>query len=115
VTDQDVTDQDVTGRDVINEYAGLYFWSFEDGRWAYDQTSEKRLDNPGGVGDYVIGGSLYTHYWGDNVTDVTAATLTVLADGSLQFTNIVDGDPAFQRVSEVTFGLHPWVRVGEAQ
>ena len=98
---------------LIAEYAGLYYWEFEDGQWNYDQTSDLPLENPGGVGDYTLEGSDYTHYWGDKPTDITTATVTVLPDGSLQFTEIVDGDPSLQQVSDVTFGLHPWVRIGD--
>lgn len=113
ITEDELAAGGVTDESLIAEYAGLYYWTFENGRWIYDQTSERPLENPGGVGEYSIDGTRYTHYWGDKPTEITTATITILADGSLQFTDIVDGDPALQQVSEVTFGLHPWVRIGD--
>ncbi len=113
ITEDELLAAGVTDAAIIAEYAGLYYWTFDDGTWIYDQTSDKPLANPGGVGEFTIEGTLYTHYWGDDPTEITTATIAILADGSLEFTDIVDGDPDLQLVSEVTFGLHPWVRVGD--
>ncbi len=113
ITAEELLAGGVTDSAVVTEYAGLYYWSFEDGRWTYDQSSDTPLANPGGVGDYTLEGTQYTHYWGDQPEEITTATITILDDKSLQFTDIVDGDPELQAVSEVTFGLHPWVRVGD--
>lgn len=113
ITEDELVAGGVTDPALVAEYAGLYYWTFEDGRWIYDQTSEKPLANPGGVGDFTIEGNTYTHYWGDDATEITTATIAILDNGSVQFTNIVDGDPELQAVSEVTFGLYPWVRIGD--
>jgi hypothetical protein len=113
ITEEELRARGVTDPAVLSEYAGLYYWTFSDGRWIYDQTSDKPLANPGSVGDYTLEGTHYTHYWGNKPGEITTATLTILGDRSLQFTDIVDGDPQQQAISEVTFGLHPWVRVGD--
>ena len=113
ITQDELIAGGVTDPALVAEYAGLYYWTFDDGRWIYDQTTELPLANPGGVGDFTIEGTRYTHYWGDDPTQITTATLAVLEDGSLKFSDIVDSDPSLQAVSEVTFGLHPWVRVGD--
>ena len=113
ITEEELVAGGVTDPATVAEYAGLYYWSFSDGRWTYDQSSDKPLANPGGVGKYTLEGTLYTHYWGDQPDEITTATVAILDDRSLRFTDIVDGDPTLQAVSEVTFGLHPWVRVGD--
>jgi hypothetical protein len=79
----------------------------------YEQQSEKPLEVPGAIGTWELTGSAYTHYWDDEQKVFTTATLAVLADGSLRFTDVVDGDAEFQAVSEVLFGLHPWTRIGD--
>jgi len=113
ITREELLAGGVTDPAVVTEYAGLYYWTFSDGRWTYDQTSDKPLANPGGVGDYTLEGTQYTHYWGDKPDEITTATVTILDDRSLRFTDIVDGDRQQQAISEVTFGLHQWVRVGD--
>jgi hypothetical protein len=112
-TEEELVAGGVTDPALLAEYAGTYFWTFTDGLWVYEQTSDRPLANPNGDGRFAIDGTLYTHFWGEGEKDVTTATISVLADRSLVFTDIVDGDPELQLVSEVTFGLHPWVRVGD--
>ena len=112
-TEDELRSAGVVDESVIAEFAGTYYWTFDNGTWVYEQVSEHPLANPHALGDYELAGDQYTHFWSADPGDVTTATITVLPDGSLQFTNIEDGDPALQIVSEVTFGLHPWVRVGD--
>jgi hypothetical protein len=113
ITEEELIAGGVTDPAVLAEYAGRYNWKFSDGRWTYDQTSDKPLANPRSAGDYTLEGTHYTHYWGNKPDEITTATVTILDDRSLQFTDIVDGDPQQQAASEVTFGLHPWVRMGD--
>jgi hypothetical protein len=111
-TEDELRAAGVTDESVIAEFAGTYYWTFDNGTWVYEQVSEHPLKNPHALGDYELSGDQYTHFWSADPGDVTTATITVLSDGSLQFTDIVDGNPELQTVSEVTFGLHPWTRVG---
>lgn len=112
-TEDDLHAAGVTDATVIAETAGTYYWTFDDGTWTYEQVSDQPLETPNALGTYTIDGDTYTHHWSEGGDDVTTATIEVLPDGSLQFTNIVDADPAFQQISEVTFGLHPWARIGD--
>jgi hypothetical protein len=113
ITEDELIAGGVTDPAVLAEQAGTYYWTFDDGTWAYEQQSEQPLEVPGAIGSYAIDGSDYTHYWSDDESVFTTATIAVLPDGSLRFTDIVDGDAAFQEVSEVLFGLHDWVRIGD--
>ena len=112
-TEDELRAAGVTDPTVLAETAGTYYWTFDDGTWTYEQVAEQPLETPNALGTYEIDGDVYTHHWSDDDGDITTATVAVLSDGSLQFTDIVDGDPAFQLVSEVTFGLHPWARIGD--
>lgn len=113
ITEDELLAGGVTDPVVLAEQAGTYYWTFDEGTWVYEQQSEKPLEVPGAIGSYEIDGTTYTQYWGDDEAVFTTATVTVLSDGALQFTDIVDGDPEFQAVSEVLFGLHPWTRIGD--
>lgn len=113
ITEDELIAGGVSDPAVLAEQAGTYFWTFDDGTWVYEQESEKPLEVPGSIGRYEIEGSAYTHYWEDDDSVFTTATIAVLSDGSLRFSDIVDGDAAFQEVSEVLFGLHPWTRIGD--
>lgn len=112
-TEDDLRTGGVTDPTAIAETAGTYYWTFDAGTWTYEQVSAQPLDTPNALGTYTIDGDVYTHHWSDDNDDVTTATIAVLPDGSLEFTDIVDADPTFQQVSEVTFGLHPWTRIGD--
>lgn len=113
ITEDELLAAGVSDPTVLVEQAGTYFWTFDAGTWVYEQQSDKPLEVPNAIGSYELDGDAYTHYWSEDTTAVTTATVEVLADGSLQFTDIVDGDPEFQQVSEVLFGLHPWTRLGD--
>ncbi len=115
ITEAELSEAGVTDPATLAEHAGTYYWTFDDGQWVYEQQSDKPLEVPGAIGTYELDGNSYTHLWSDDPGDSTSATLTVLSDQSLQFTDIVDADPDFQIVSEVLFGLHPWMRLGDPQ
>ena len=90
----------------IAENVGEFTWTLADGEWNYSQdsaTAERTEES----GSYELDGSTLTFRW-------APATITmqveVADDGSLVFTDVED--PSFQQLSDVQFGLHPWVPVG---
>lgn len=115
ITEAELSEAGITDASTLAEHAGTYYWTLDDGQWVYEQQSLKPLETPGAIGTYELDGTSYTHLWSDAPGDATTATVTVLPDGSLQFTDIVDADPDFQAVSEVLFGKHPWVRLGDSR
>ena len=96
----------------IPKNSGTWTWTFEDGRAAYDQVDTGYSDAGAGL-SYTLEGDRFTLYWSHEATEWTAADVSVAPDGSLVFTNIEDGIPRLQIISEVLFGKTPWVRVGD--
>lgn len=105
-TEEDYTEAGVKDAAQIAENVGEFTWTLEDGEWSYsqDSASAERTEESG---TYELDGATLTFRW-------APATITmqvdVADDGSLVFTDVED--PSFQQLSDVQFGLHPWVPVG---
>lgn len=100
----------------IDENAGTVVVTLDDGR----MTTEHRYGagaNAGttdtDVGSYTIEGDTVTFTWSAQQGDHTSATVTVLADGSLEFRDWVEGldEPKFLLQDQVT--LKHWDRVAD--
>ena len=104
-TEDDYVAAGLKDQALIDENVGRFTWTLDDGSWSYVQESPSagRLDESGA---YELADNELTFRWQN-------ATITMDVekhdDGSLVFTNVVD--PAYQALSEVQFGLHPWVPV----
>ena len=98
----------------IPKNSGLWTWTFEDGRARFTQVDTATGYTDAGSGlSYTLEGNHFTLYWTHESQDWTSADVAVQPDGSLVFTNIKDGWPDLQIISEVLFGSKPWVKVGE--
>lgn len=113
ITADDLAATGVTDPELVEQQAGTWTWTLEDGRFEYLQESDAEIELPEGSGRYEVEIDTYIHSWSDEEGAFTVATVAVLPDGSLSFSDIEDGDPQYQGVSEALFGAHPWERVGE--
>jgi hypothetical protein len=104
---QEYRENGVTDEQLITENSGTWTLTLEDGDWSYTQEGEG-VQRPADSGTYEIADGRVTWNW-DGAT--VEFDYEQLPDGSLVFTEIDDHDPAYQDLSEVFFGLHPWVRV----
>ncbi|RYP87068.1 hypothetical protein EKO23_07295 [Nocardioides guangzhouensis] len=105
----------VTSEDRIQENAGAYTISLDDGTWEMAQvyaTGPQKGETWHGTGSYTVEDGRLTWYWSHEDGAWTTADVAVQPDGSLRFRNHDDGEgPEFVLMSRVHF--HHWRRVGD--
>ena len=103
----------VTDEVDIGKNVGTWNWTLEDGRARFTRLTPEGVADPAIGLTYTLAAGAFALRWTSNSKDWTTADVVVQPDGSLVFTDITDGNPSLQTVSEVLFGLHPWVRIGD--
>jgi TRAP-type C4-dicarboxylate transport system substrate-binding protein len=97
----------VTDQARIDENAGDYVLTLEDGSWAAEQlytTGPKKGQVWHGTGGYTVEGHHLTWYWSHEPGGYTEVDVDLAADGSLVFSNVVDGgDAEAQALSDAFF------------
>ncbi len=101
----------VTSESDLRENSGRYHWSLHGGRWTYDVSTNHFVATTTDSGRYEVVGSTFVFYWDDGPGDWTRMHVRKGADGSLHFTEILDGHADVQALSEGFFAV-PWVPVG---
>ncbi|MGB4779101.1 TRAP transporter substrate-binding protein [Microbacterium sp.] len=107
-TQEDLIAGGVTDPTQVQQEAATFRYRFTENAWAYDAVAEYDLAQPRRTGTLKVVGSRVTIFWSGQASDSTSMDAEILPDGTLQFTNIVDADPVYQKASEVKFGLRPW-------
>lgn len=102
---------------LVAENAGDYTITLKDGRWSAAQvyeTGAKRATTWHGSGTYAVKGGVLTFWWPvDLEADWTEAVVTIDADGSLRFADVVEGRKGeWSPMGPVIFDH--WQRVGSA-
>ena len=113
VTREELTAAGFTDETEIRKNAGTWTWTFRNGIAGYSLVGPGDFVDAGRGLHYTVDGGSFRLVWSADAGEWTAAAVVVQPDGSLVFTNILDSIPHLQIVSEVFFGLHPWVRVGD--
>ena len=115
-TAEEFRDAGVTDKAKIDENAGDYTITLEDGSWQHTQVYSQGPsagDTYVGSGDYTYEDGRLTWYWSHEPGQSTKANMSIAKDGSLTFTNQADGEgPVFVLMSRVHFDQ--WKRVGDA-
>jgi TRAP-type C4-dicarboxylate transport system substrate-binding protein len=107
VTEDQARAAGVTDQGIIDENAGDFVMTLADGDWELEQvysTGPKKGTTYHGSGGYTITDNHVKFFWSHEPGAWTTVDVSVLADGSLEFTNITDGSgDQFQALSEATF------------
>jgi TRAP-type C4-dicarboxylate transport system substrate-binding protein len=111
-TRRDLVEAGVTDAVKIRENTGRWTWTLDSGVWTYHQVANHFLANPDGSGRYELAGETLTIHWVAGTEDWTRLRVKVSRDGDLTFTDIEDGTPSYQALSEGVFG-QPWDRIGD--
>jgi len=111
VTEQALRDAGVTNDVAIKENSGRLTWTLHGGTWTYHQVADHFVSRTDDAGRYTYHRGLFTLYWSSGAGKWTRAQLRVSTDGTIRFTEIVDGEPSNQTLSEGYFSV-PWVRIG---
>jgi TRAP-type C4-dicarboxylate transport system substrate-binding protein len=109
---RDLVQAGVTNEEEILENTGRMTFTLDSGRWGYRTKANHFVSNPVDRGRYEITGNTFTFFWDAGEGDWTRMTFRKDADGTLHFSDIVDGQPASQALSEGWFGV-PWTRLGD--
>jgi TRAP-type C4-dicarboxylate transport system substrate-binding protein len=112
VTRRDLVRAGVTDVTQIRENTGRFAWTLDSGVWTYHQVANHFLANPDDSGRYGLGGHTLTIHWEESPQSWTRLRVKVSRDGDLTFTDIEDGIPSDQALSEGQFG-QPWDRIGD--
>ena len=109
---RDLVAAGVTNENLILENTGRITFTLRAGRWRFDTEANHFVANPTDTGRYEIVGQTFTFFWEKSAGAWTRMTFRVGPDGTVHFTDILDGDPEAQALSEGYFGV-PWARVGK--
>lgn len=89
----------VTDTELLDENAGFSEVVLKDGNWTMYQeysAGPQAGTTWQGSGGYTLDGSKVTFFWSHEADAWTSATVSVEADGSLAFNNVVEGDTSAQ-------------------
>jgi hypothetical protein len=107
VTAQAARKAGMTDQGLIDENVGKMVMTLKDGVWAEEQeytSGPKTGTLYHGSGGYTLTGHHARFIWSHEPGNWTEVDITVLGDGSLEFTNVDDGgDDQFQALSEAFF------------
>ena len=112
VTEEQLRDAAVTDAHGVAENVGSFLFTFEDGRWRYEQhTDAGGADaDASATGSYTMDGDRITIHWSQIHRDnQTSATVAVRPDGALVFSDIEDAWGVEMSVG--FFQGSPWTRV----
>jgi TRAP-type C4-dicarboxylate transport system substrate-binding protein len=109
---RDLVRAGVTNENQILENTGRLTFTADSGRWTYRTRANHFVSNPVDEGRYEVDGSTFTFFWDEGDGDWTRMTFRKGPDGTLYFSDIVDGHPEDQLLSEGWFGV-PWTRLGD--
>lgn len=101
----------VTDAEQLHEEAATFRWKFTTDAWSYNAVADYELAQPSRTGTMTIEGNRITIFFSAQPGDNVAMDAAILDDGTLEFSNVVDGAPLFQKSSEVKFALRPWTPV----
>lgn len=105
------------GKRLVDENAGDYTITLKDGRWSAAQvyeTGPNRGTTWHGSGTYMVDNGVLTFAWPVGLeNDRTTATVTIEADGSLRFTDVIEArEGEWSLMGQVIFAQ--WERIGIA-
>jgi TRAP-type C4-dicarboxylate transport system substrate-binding protein len=109
---KDLVAAGVTNENDLRENSGRLWMTLRAGRWSFTSKANHYLANPEDDGSYEIAGDVFTFHWDEGDGDWTRMTFRIAEDGSVHFTDILDGHPEGQLLSEGWFGV-PWTRLGK--
>lgn len=97
----------------IRDNTGLFTWTLHSGTWTYHQQADVFIANADDTGRYTYSGGVFTLYWTAEPDNWTRSRVRVARNGTISFTDIVDGRSQAQALAEGLFSV-PWTHVGKA-